>query len=154
MGPDATDVFCLKRNKIFPRTYALAIPNSANLAAVSGQTFVDVAIMQKHITRAKLKTISGVEKWVNDQANRSGGCNNDGFLQFLGAPQQQQRDQRDRDGGHVHNRTEPGVIIATATASTNCLSVSQLCWVTTPPYRKGMIARPEPNTNAALLCSA
>jgi hypothetical protein len=85
-----------------------------------------------HDPRAKLETISGVEKWVNDQANRRGGCNNDGFLQFLEAPQQQQRDQRDRDGGHVDNLTGPGVIIATATASTNCLSVSQWCWVATP----------------------
>jgi hypothetical protein len=42
--------------------------------------------------------------------------------------------------------TGPGVIIATATASTNCRSLSQLCSVTTPLYRKGTIARPLPKT--------
>src|SRR3954462_2304524 len=44
--------------------------------------------------------------------------------------------------------TGPGVIIATATASTNWRSVSQWCSLTTPPYRKGTIASPLPNTNA------
>src|ERR1700674_659725 len=47
--------------------------------------------------------------------------------------------------------TGPGVIIATATASTNCLSVSQWFSVTTPPYRNGTIAKPEPNTKAPAL---
>ena len=47
--------------------------------------------------------------------------------------------------------TGPGVIMATATASTNCLSVSQWFSVTTPPYRNGTIANPEPNTNAPAL---
>ena len=44
--------------------------------------------------------------------------------------------------------TGPGVIIATATASRNCRSVSQWNSFTTPPCRKGTIARPLPNTNA------
>src|SRR5437762_2608622 len=44
--------------------------------------------------------------------------------------------------------TGPGVIMATATASTNWRSVSQWCPCTTPPYRKGMIASPLPNTKA------
>src|SRR5882672_1973464 len=47
--------------------------------------------------------------------------------------------------------TGPGVIIATATASRNCLSVSQWNWPTTPPYRNGTIAKPLPNTNAPAL---
>src|SRR2546423_12193600 len=47
--------------------------------------------------------------------------------------------------------TGPGVIIATATASTNCRSVSQRCSFTTPPYRNGTIARPLPKTNAPAL---
>src|SRR5258705_5159446 len=42
--------------------------------------------------------------------------------------------------------TGPGVIIATATASTNCRSVSQWCSLTTPPYRNGTMARPLPKT--------
>src|SRR5512140_864754 len=44
--------------------------------------------------------------------------------------------------------TGPGVIIATATASTNWRSVSQWYSLTTPPYRNGTIARPLPKTNA------
>src|SRR5262245_38332868 len=44
--------------------------------------------------------------------------------------------------------TGPGVIIATATASTNCRSVNHWLCVTTPPHRKGTIAKPLPNTNA------
>jgi len=44
--------------------------------------------------------------------------------------------------------TGPGVIIATATASRNCCSESQLSWLTTPPCRNGTIARPLPNTKA------
>src|SRR6267142_2781900 len=43
--------------------------------------------------------------------------------------------------------TGPGVIMATATASRNCVSVSQWCSWTTPPCRNGTIARPLPNTN-------
>src|SRR5690606_3890802 len=35
-----------------------------------------------------------------------------------------------------------------ATASTNCCSVSQPNSFTTPPYKKGTIARPLPKTNA------
>ncbi len=44
--------------------------------------------------------------------------------------------------------TGPGVIIATATASRNCRSVSQPNSFTTPPCRKGTIASPLPKTNA------
>ncbi len=44
--------------------------------------------------------------------------------------------------------TGPGVIIATATASTNWRSVSQWWPCTTPPYRKGMMANPLPKTKA------
>ena len=44
--------------------------------------------------------------------------------------------------------TGPGVIIATATASRNWRSESQCSWFTTPPWRKGTIASPLPNTNA------
>src|SRR6185369_11900500 len=44
--------------------------------------------------------------------------------------------------------TGPGVIMATATASTNWRSVSQWCSLTTPPYRNGTIASPLPNTKA------
>ena len=44
--------------------------------------------------------------------------------------------------------TGPGVIIATATASRNCRSVSQWNSFTTPPWRNGTMARPLPNTNA------
>src|SRR4051794_8258046 len=44
--------------------------------------------------------------------------------------------------------TGPGVIIATATASTNCRSVSQWWSLTTPPYRNGTMASPLPKTNA------
>src|SRR5689334_18793541 len=44
--------------------------------------------------------------------------------------------------------TGPGVIIATATASRNCCSVNQCSSFTTPPCKKGTIARPEPKTNA------
>ena len=47
--------------------------------------------------------------------------------------------------------TGPGVIIATATASMNCCSLSQPnCW-TTPWWRNGTIASPLPNTNAPAL---
>ena len=47
--------------------------------------------------------------------------------------------------------TGPGVIIATATASMNCCSLSQPnCW-TTPWCRNGTIARPLPNTKAPAL---
>src|SRR6266853_28064 len=45
--------------------------------------------------------------------------------------------------------TGPGVIIATATTSINCCSVSQWCSNTVPPWRKGTIARQLPNTNKA-----
>src|SRR2546428_13162854 len=44
--------------------------------------------------------------------------------------------------------TGPGVIIATATASRNCRSLSQWKSSTTPPCRKGTIASPLPKTNA------
>src|SRR2546421_12044342 len=44
--------------------------------------------------------------------------------------------------------TGPGVIMATATASTNWRSVSQWCPCTTPPYKKGMMASPLPKTKA------
>src|SRR3954451_3530754 len=44
--------------------------------------------------------------------------------------------------------TGPGVIIATATASRNCCSVSQWKPLTTPPWRNGTMARPLPKTNA------
>src|SRR3954468_19782079 len=44
--------------------------------------------------------------------------------------------------------TGPGVIIATATASTNCWSFSQPYSFTTPPYKNGTIAKPLPKTNA------
>ena len=44
--------------------------------------------------------------------------------------------------------TGPGVIMATATASINCVSVSQWFSITTPPCRKGTIARPLPKTKA------
>ncbi len=44
--------------------------------------------------------------------------------------------------------TGPGVIMATATASRNCRSVSQCISSTTPPCRNGTMARPLPNTNA------
>ncbi len=44
--------------------------------------------------------------------------------------------------------TGPGVIIATATASRNCRSLSHWKSVTTPPWRKGTIARPLPKTKA------
>src|SRR6266699_5770899 len=44
--------------------------------------------------------------------------------------------------------TGPGVIIETATASRNCRSVSQWNCSTTPPWRKGTIASPLPNTNS------
>src|SRR5215467_1210787 len=44
--------------------------------------------------------------------------------------------------------TGPGVIIATATASTNCRSLSHRWSWTTPPYRNGTMASPLPNTNA------
>src|SRR5215467_7088110 len=44
--------------------------------------------------------------------------------------------------------TGPGVIIATATASTNWRSVSQWWPCTTPPYKKGMMASPLPKTKA------
>src|SRR5262245_39184849 len=44
--------------------------------------------------------------------------------------------------------TGPGVIIATATASTNWRSVSQWYSFTTPPYRTGTMASPLPKTNA------
>src|SRR5258707_15396498 len=47
--------------------------------------------------------------------------------------------------------TGPGVIIATATASKNCCSVSQPYSFTTPPYKKGTIANPLPKTNAPAL---
>src|SRR5439155_1097106 len=50
--------------------------------------------------------------------------------------------------------TGPGVIIATATASTNCCSVSQWKRSTTPPWRNGTMAKPLPNTNAPLLRQA
>src|SRR6266851_2800563 len=42
----------------------------------------------------------------------------------------------------------PVLIIATATASRNCRSSSQWKSLTTPPCRKGTIARPLPNTTA------
>ncbi len=42
--------------------------------------------------------------------------------------------------------TGPGVIMATATASTNWRSVSQAYSLTTPPYRNGTMARPLPKT--------
>src|SRR5206468_5567648 len=42
--------------------------------------------------------------------------------------------------------TGPGVIMATATASRNCRSLSQWKCSTTPPRRKGTIASPLPNT--------
>src|SRR5438309_10648036 len=42
----------------------------------------------------------------------------------------------------------PGVSMATATASRNCLSLSQPYCCTTPPYRNGTIARPLPKTKA------
>ncbi len=42
--------------------------------------------------------------------------------------------------------TGPGVIIAMATASRNCRSVSQWNRFTTPPCRKGTMASPLPNT--------
>src|SRR5499426_967767 len=44
--------------------------------------------------------------------------------------------------------TGPGVIIATATASTNWRSFSQWYSFTTPPYRNGTMASPLPKTNA------
>src|SRR3954463_16807327 len=44
--------------------------------------------------------------------------------------------------------TGPGVIMATATASRNCWSLSQWNWLTTPPCRNGTIASPLPKTNA------
>src|SRR5512135_261036 len=44
--------------------------------------------------------------------------------------------------------TGPGVIIETATASRNCRSVSHRNCSTTPPWRKGTIASPLPNTNS------
>src|SRR5439155_8505569 len=44
--------------------------------------------------------------------------------------------------------TGPGVIIATATASTNWRSVSQWNFATTTPYKNGTIANPLPNTKA------
>src|SRR6185312_5972699 len=44
--------------------------------------------------------------------------------------------------------TGPGVIMATATASTNCCSLSQWYSFTTPPYKKGTMAKPLPNTKA------
>src|SRR5688572_9597220 len=44
--------------------------------------------------------------------------------------------------------TGPGVIIATATASTNWRSLSQPYSFTTPPYRNGTMASPLPKTNA------
>src|SRR3954471_14111282 len=44
--------------------------------------------------------------------------------------------------------TGPGVIIATATASTNCRWGSHRRSRTTPPYRNGITARPLPNTKA------
>src|SRR4051794_12439737 len=47
--------------------------------------------------------------------------------------------------------TGPGVIIATATASRNCLSSNQPYSLTTPPYRNGTMASPLPNTNAPAL---
>src|SRR5215813_2668986 len=47
--------------------------------------------------------------------------------------------------------TGPGVIIATATASRNCRSVSQWYLSTTPPCRNGTMASPLPNTNNAAL---
>ena len=40
------------------------------------------------------------------------------------------------------------MIMATAMASRNCLSVSQWNLPTTPPYKNGTIARPLPNTKA------
>jgi len=42
----------------------------------------------------------------------------------------------------------PGVIMATATASRNCRSVSHRRSLTTAPCRNGTIARPLPKTNA------
>src|SRR4051812_5916938 len=47
--------------------------------------------------------------------------------------------------------TGPGVIIATATASTNCCSLNHWYSFTTPPYKKGTMARPLPNTKAPAL---
>src|SRR4029453_7431424 len=47
--------------------------------------------------------------------------------------------------------TGPGGTIATATASRNWRSVSQPNSVTTPPWRKGTIARPLPKTKAPAL---
>src|SRR5258708_5790522 len=44
--------------------------------------------------------------------------------------------------------TGPGVIIATATASRNCCSLSQPYSFTTPPYKKGTMASPLPKTKA------
>src|SRR5437899_13032861 len=44
--------------------------------------------------------------------------------------------------------TVPGENIATATASRNCRSSSQWKSFTTPPCRKGTMARPLPNTTA------
>src|SRR5689334_11189979 len=44
--------------------------------------------------------------------------------------------------------TGPGVIMATATASKNCRTVSPWKRVTTPTWRRGTIGRPLPNTNA------
>src|SRR6185369_2509323 len=43
--------------------------------------------------------------------------------------------------------TGPGVIIATATASRNCRSVSHPRSLTTAPCRNGTMASPLPNTN-------
>ena len=47
--------------------------------------------------------------------------------------------------------TGPGVIIATATASTNCCSLSHPNCCTTPWWRNGTMARPLPNTKAPAL---
>ena len=44
--------------------------------------------------------------------------------------------------------TGPGVIMATATASRNCRSLSQWNSFTTPPWRNGTMARPLPKTKA------
>jgi hypothetical protein len=44
-----------------------------------------------------------------------------------------------------------GVIIATATESTNCCSLSQAYSFTTPAYKKGTIAKPLPKTKAPAL---
>src|SRR5436190_23619531 len=44
--------------------------------------------------------------------------------------------------------TGPGLIRPIATASTNCCSVSQWWLSTSPWWRKGTIARPDPNVKA------